>query len=532
MPGLLTSLRSWLPTREVVRDPTPDEVEAVAVKTKTGLKESIGLLHALGGVLNQFIDPTGGIYFNTNQGGGAYLGGMRDSKRFGRDRYLYWTEEQLTWFRNYCRWISKTVPFAIGLFGHLVSFTVKTGYQIEVEPKEDEDVDEGKLKAMKRRINDFKRRFEEESGGVIHWAAFEQMCKEKVHVDGELIFRLHPGPEGMRMRRVEPEQIKDPPNGNETNGWYYGVKCVPGDAFKRLGYWITREPGVFEGEYVDAEYVIHYRRNADDLTARGISDLLPVSDDLLQVDALMEAFRKGSTERAKIPYIRVHKEMTGSQIEQMAAALKDVDVVNKITGAPERAERTEPGTIVDCSDWTSVETMPAGNTDEAVNAWSACLRGLAMRWGMPEFMATSDASNANYASTMMAGGPAVRMFEREQCTDGGHYSLLYRKVLRWDALLGEFGFNEEDLEQVEIKVYGPSPVIVDELAQAQRFQIEKQEKVRSISDWQRQIGLDPEVMRAEVEEDLEAFPQDDPLALVDAKAKATSKMGGTKGGGE
>ena len=33
---------------------------------------------------------------------------------------------------------------------------------------------------------------------------------------------------------------------------------------------------------------------------------------------------------------------------------------------------------------------------------------------MPEFMLTSDASNANYSSTMVAEGPAVKMFDRLQ----------------------------------------------------------------------------------------------------------------------
>ena len=44
------------------------------------------------------------------------------------------------------------------------------------------------------------------------------------------------------------------------------------------------------------------------------------------------------------------------------------------------------------------------------------LRAIAARLVMPEFMFTSDASNANYASTMVAEGPAVRMFERLQAT--------------------------------------------------------------------------------------------------------------------
>ncbi len=42
------------------------------------------------------------------------------------------------------------------------------------------------------------------------------------------------------------------------------------------------------------------------------------------------------------------------------------------------------------------------------------LRAIASRLVMPEFMLTSDASNANYASTMVAEGPAMRMFARLQ----------------------------------------------------------------------------------------------------------------------
>lgn len=514
--SFIASLKSLLPTREVTRAPTKEEITQVATDTIAGLKESIGLLGTIGGVVNQFTDAYGGIYFNTNQLGGApFLGGMRDNKRFGRDRYLYWTDEQLNWFRNYCRWISKTVPFAIGLFRHMVNFTVKTGYKVEVESKEGYEVPEEKLKAMKARIIDFQKRFEKESGGVVHWASWEQMNKKIGHVDGERIWRLYPTPEGMMMRRIEPEQLRNPPNGTETDGWYGGVRCVKGDAFKRIGYWITNEPGTVEGELVDPDFIIHYKRNADDLTARGISDLLPVGDDMVQVDKLMESFRRGATERAKIVAMRVHKEHGATQIAAMASALKEVNLVNRVTGRPEMGEHTEPGTMIDCDDWTDVKTMPAGNTEEAIAALDACLRGLSQTWCMAEFIATSNAQNANYASTQEAGRPTTRFFETEQAEDCGQYKLLYCKVLDWDAKLGEFGFSEEDLEQAEIKVSGPSPVIVDEKAQAEMFEIEMNAKVRSKADWQRQKGLDTEVMREEIAEEEELYPEADPLGSTE-----------------
>ena len=60
--------------------------------------------------------------------------------------------------------------------------------------------------------------------------------------------------------------------------------------------------------------------------------------------------------------------------------------------------------------------FPAAAIDAAsyVAVLQAELRAIAARLVMPEFMFTSDASNANYSSTMVAEGPAVKMFDRLQ----------------------------------------------------------------------------------------------------------------------
>ena len=60
--------------------------------------------------------------------------------------------------------------------------------------------------------------------------------------------------------------------------------------------------------------------------------------------------------------------------------------------------------------------FPAAGIDAGryVIVLQAELRAIASRLVMPEFMLTSDASNANYSSTMVAEGPAVKMFERLQ----------------------------------------------------------------------------------------------------------------------
>ena len=58
--------------------------------------------------------------------------------------------------------------------------------------------------------------------------------------------------------------------------------------------------------------------------------------------------------------------------------------------------------------------FPAAGIDAGryVAVLQAELRAVASRLVMPEFMLSSDASNANYSSTMVAEGPAVKMFDR------------------------------------------------------------------------------------------------------------------------
>ncbi len=57
------------------------------------------------------------------------------------------------------------------------------------------------------------------------------------------------------------------------------------------------------------------------------------------------------------------------------------------------------------------ETAPV---DKNVAAIQAELRACAAALAMPEYMLSGDASNANFSSTMVAEGPAVKTFEEMQ----------------------------------------------------------------------------------------------------------------------
>ena len=82
---------------------------------------------------------------------------------------------------------------------------------------------------------------------------------------------------------------------------------------------------------------------------------------------------------------------------------------------PAISAATRPGTILDALADTDYQ-FPASGLDAGryVTVLQAELRAIASRLVMPEFMLTSDASNANYTSTMVAEGPAMKMFDRMQ----------------------------------------------------------------------------------------------------------------------
>ena len=93
-----------------------------------------------------------------------------------------------------------------------------------------------------------------------------------------------------------------------------------------------------------------------------------------------------------------------------------------------------PGSILTTPDTTDLEFLaPKSSFAEASKLGRAMLLGAAAGAGLPEFMLTADASNANYASTMAAEGPAVKRFAAEQRFFAAALSRLWR-MLAADAV--------------------------------------------------------------------------------------------------
>ncbi len=107
---------------------------------------------------------------------------------------------------------------------------------------------------------------------------------------------------------------------------------------------------------------------------------------------------------------------------------------------------------------------------------------------MPEFMLTSDASNANYSSTMVAEGPAMRMFARLQAEQVCDDLLVMRRVIDNAVMSGRLSVEAQTL--VEIQAVPPSLAVRDQLQESHRHKIEHAAGILSPQTWSQLAGFD------------------------------------------
>src|SRR5205085_4273230 len=157
--------------------------------------------------------------------------------------------------------------------------------------------------------------------------------------------------------------------------------------------------------------------------------------------------------QSAIALIRKHRQGTASGVQQFVANQADHAAVSTRS-----VHRYGPGTILDAHAGIEYD-FPAAGVDAAnfVVVLQAELRAIASRLVMPEFMLTSDASNANYSSTMVAEGPAMRMFQRLQAEQVCDDLLVMRRVI--DNAVASGRLPIEARTMVEIQAQPPSLVV-------------------------------------------------------------------------
>jgi hypothetical protein len=193
--------------------------------------------------------------------------------------------------------------------------------------------------------------------------------------------------------------------------------------------------------------------------------------------------------QSAIALIRKHRGASRSGIEQFVANDSDGSVTGSGAGRTRHFSQYGPGTILDAPAGMEYD-FPARNLDASsfVAVLQAELRAIAARLVMPEFMFTSDASNSNYASTLVAEGPAVKMFERLQAGMIEHDRAVMWRVIENAVAAGTLPPNVAEV--VQLQITPPSLHVRDQLQQAQIDRIAFNHGVLSPQTWSQHLGLD------------------------------------------
>lgn len=429
------------------------------------------LLEVFDALWNDLVDPRD-AFADTDGGWWLPVGATGGSSPRGAGPI---NEQMLADLRAQCRVLAATNEFAINGHENRISYIVGPGhsYRAAVCKGMDETMD------LAMRVQKLLDNFIHEN----RWQQRQQEIVRRLDRDGEAFLRFFVDRDGVtRIRFIEPDQVTTPSSLSTDPSASFGIQTDPDDVENVAGFYV-------DGDFVDAHDVQHRRANVDFNVKRGLPLFTPVRKNLRRAERLLRNMSIVAEIQSAIALIRKHRGTSRSGIEQFVADGADASVAGGGSGRTRHFSQYGPGTILDAPAGMEYD-FPARNLDASsfVAVLQAELRAVAARLVMPEFMFTSDASNSNYASTLVAEGPAVKMFERLQAGMIEHDRVVMWRVIENAVAAGALPPNVAEV--VQLQIMPPSLHVRDQLQQAQVDRIAFNHSVLSPQTWSQHLGLD------------------------------------------
>ena len=420
---------------------------------------------------DNFVDPREAYWDDGSQWSALHTGqGSR-----AQTALPYLNEMQLQELRDQCRALAVGNEFAINGHENRISFLVGPGHTYRATTKKGFDADAALVRQSQEILDEFI--FQN------NWHRRQQEIVRRYDRDGEVFLRFFTSREGqLRVRFVEPGQVATPAEHAGDPAMSFGIETEPDDVETTRAYFI-------DGQRVDASQIQHRKANVDCNVKRGLPLFYPVRKNLRRAEKLLRNMSVLAEIQSAIALVRKHRGATRASVQQFVNSQADASVTSQATGQTTNFRRFGPGTILDSHGGIEYD-FPAAGLDAAsyVTVLQAELRAIASRLVMPEFMLTSDASNANFASTMVAEGPAMRMFARVQADLMNDDLQVMWRVLEAAADAGRLP--GEALSAIEVQIAPPTLALRDLLQEAQTFRIEFESGILSAQTWSQKRGLD------------------------------------------
>lgn len=429
-----------------------------------------------------------------------------DDRKRGKCRPFYETEQDLAMIRGIGRYLAGAGEIGIGLLETLVNYTIGTGFIYEAEPLE-----ESSAAANDPLVKDVQSALDEILEAN-HWTGDQEAeAFSRAVRDGETMLWVQDEGGMPIFRTVEPDYLTEPLStsrleeylGSGGYDWSFGIATLPGRHDRPYGYFIQWEGSASDWDVAPAAQVVHMKRNVDRGVKRGISDYYGPFQSLDREAKLFANTVQGAAIQASIAYIREHA--SGTTADQMTA-FRGSKVTNTAQVATQAGgsktiygEKLGAGRIIDTAG-TKYHAGPLGQPSHGlfVDVMQAALRRVGIRWQMPEFMSSGDASNANYASTLVSGSPFVRATERRQAFLKTNYERLLWIALGVMVRRGRFsghgvGTITELKQRVQLKIEAPAVAIEGKLEGEQVREIQKRNGILSPRTWAGQVDLDYDI---------------------------------------
>lgn len=370
----------------------------------------------------------------------------------------YRSEYELARIRNESRWFATHHPFAVSALENRASYVVGSGHTYTVRPKPKADISDETLEAIEREITEFLE--------LNLWQHRQIENQIRLDRDGEVFLRFFEVDGRLVVRYIEPEQVTTPPGDKSL----FGVITDDQDAEKVLAYWVRYDANRMDWQRIEADEIQHRKTNVDGTMPRGLPTLFAVRANLRRVWKLLRNMTTVASIQAAVAIVRQHGAAPAGSVQQYVSRMASVPQHQEQSQQSQTYERFPPGAIIDVAPGVEVKFPAEGiNVANYVAAIQAELRAIAARLAMPEYMLSGDASNANYSSTLVAEGPAVKMFER-----------LQSQMIWWDCqvlmaaleVAERAGRLPEGIsKQIVIDAEAPTVMTRDRLKEAQADQI-------------------------------------------------------------
>jgi len=378
------------------------------------------------------------------------------------------TEWDLWAMQGTARWLAGQDSATIGVMENLTSYILATGFDYQIQAKPRFEVPEELLVSAQSILDDWQ---EQEQ-----WRRVEAEFFRRSVRDGEAFLTLLSKRDGRYCPRfVEPEHIREPldsqgaaamlGNDYETTDWGWGIATDFLDTQDVRAYYVDPTGDGEQFDIKPAHQVEHCKLNVDAGIKRGISDFYAAADDIERAAKVSTNIGEGTAIQAAIALIR--KAMKGTTAGAIEAARSGAVDYSPDYTTPDGVQKTayyehyRPGRI---STHSGMDVMygPMGTPAAGVfiQVVQMILRRVGQRWAMPEYMVSGDASNANYASTLVAESPFVKRAERTQQLFVEHFRNVTWRVLGllhpMLALLDRFGLTwQEFRRKVQLNVSPP-----------------------------------------------------------------------------